>query len=429
MESYMAMPSSIILAVLAADNNFANQVVLQMAKQVDPEAKRTLGIITKPDRCPAGSQLEASCIEHAQNLGVYLDLGWHVLRNRSFDDGSCQAEERNMREAEFFRRPTWAALPRDLLGVVTLRDKLRRILLQTLRRGLPKLVQEIQQRIFVCETKLRLLGQPKVSEMEQRMQLTTISQNLRQLLEAGISGNYLSDLSNSPAIHGSSDKRLRAGLQKLLAEFAKEMRETGHTFALSEQDPASSTLSIDFASGATPPTGGPIKATRQQILLAIDAWISANQGCELPGLCPPSIVADVFKTLSGPWQTIAKRYTSRCYSMVTRFFTEMLEEAAPSHVADAVMQRYAEDALETLSKQLDDKIEELLRPYRRGHLITANQVRLLSMVGAGVEVCHSELQSQQGHSGSGETVRQASRAETVLSYASAYYDVSPPVLR
>lgn len=80
-ESCMAVPSSIILAVLAADNNFANQIVLQLAKVADPECRRTLGIVTKPDRLAIGPPSEASCLDYIQNKHIYLDLGWHALIN------------------------------------------------------------------------------------------------------------------------------------------------------------------------------------------------------------------------------------------------------------------------------------------------------------------------------------------------------------
>jgi hypothetical protein len=39
---------------------YANQPVLNLVRQYDPKGERTLGIITKPDRLPAGSETESS---------------------------------------------------------------------------------------------------------------------------------------------------------------------------------------------------------------------------------------------------------------------------------------------------------------------------------------------------------------------------------
>jgi hypothetical protein len=46
--SYMKQRRSIILAVISADNAFANQPVTKFARQIDPSETRTLGLISKP---------------------------------------------------------------------------------------------------------------------------------------------------------------------------------------------------------------------------------------------------------------------------------------------------------------------------------------------------------------------------------------------
>lgn len=82
--SYMKQRRSVILAVVAADNAFANQPVTKFARDIDPEGVRTLGLITKPDKIDRGSDNEEYYVELAQNLNVKLTLGWHVLRNKGF---------------------------------------------------------------------------------------------------------------------------------------------------------------------------------------------------------------------------------------------------------------------------------------------------------------------------------------------------------
>lgn len=55
---YMKQSRSIILAVIAANNDFANQSVTAFAREIDPEGNRTLGLITKPDLIDRGSASE-----------------------------------------------------------------------------------------------------------------------------------------------------------------------------------------------------------------------------------------------------------------------------------------------------------------------------------------------------------------------------------
>lgn len=92
--TYMSNSRSIILAVISAKNDFANQVVSSLAREFDPQGRRTLGIITKPDTLPPGSQNEAAFISLARNEQVPLQLGWHVVKNLDLDcdEGGKQIE-------------------------------------------------------------------------------------------------------------------------------------------------------------------------------------------------------------------------------------------------------------------------------------------------------------------------------------------------
>lgn len=55
---YMKQRRSIILAVISADNPFANQPVTKYTRDFDPSGTRTLGLITKPDKIDRGSDSE-----------------------------------------------------------------------------------------------------------------------------------------------------------------------------------------------------------------------------------------------------------------------------------------------------------------------------------------------------------------------------------
>ena len=101
---YMINPKSIILAVVSAKNDIANQIVLQKAREIDPEGLRTLGIITKPDQLYPSSHNEESFLELARNEQVKFKLGWHVVKNQDLSSGSYIAENRDTEEAEYVSR-------------------------------------------------------------------------------------------------------------------------------------------------------------------------------------------------------------------------------------------------------------------------------------------------------------------------------------
>ena len=73
--SYMANRRSIILAVVSAKNDYPNQIVLKMARDVDKRGHRTLGIITKPDTLPASSESEMAFANLARNQDIEFRLG------------------------------------------------------------------------------------------------------------------------------------------------------------------------------------------------------------------------------------------------------------------------------------------------------------------------------------------------------------------
>jgi GTP-binding protein EngB required for normal cell division len=64
--SYMKQRRSIILAVVSADNPFANQPVTKFARDIDPAGARTLGLITKPDKIEKGGESEKYFVDLAQ---------------------------------------------------------------------------------------------------------------------------------------------------------------------------------------------------------------------------------------------------------------------------------------------------------------------------------------------------------------------------
>ena len=80
-EDYIKEKRTIVLAVVSAKNDYANQIVLEKARDLGA-TDRTLGVITKPDTLVPGSENEKNWIDLAQNKDVYFGLGWHMLRNR-----------------------------------------------------------------------------------------------------------------------------------------------------------------------------------------------------------------------------------------------------------------------------------------------------------------------------------------------------------
>ena len=101
-ESYMKSERSIILAVVSAMNEFANQIVLTKAREVDQDGERTIGIITKPDTLRDGTTLERDFLALARNEDIKLERGWHVVKNLDLGAGEGETKDRVSEKSLFF---------------------------------------------------------------------------------------------------------------------------------------------------------------------------------------------------------------------------------------------------------------------------------------------------------------------------------------
>jgi GTPase SAR1 family protein len=99
-ERYITESRTIVLPIISAKNDYANQIILDHVRRVDPCGSRTLGIITKPDDLPCDSESEKSFISLARNEEkvVTFKLGWHVLKNRAFNEREYTFGQRNISE-------------------------------------------------------------------------------------------------------------------------------------------------------------------------------------------------------------------------------------------------------------------------------------------------------------------------------------------
>ncbi|OBT59999.1 hypothetical protein VE03_10544, partial [Pseudogymnoascus sp. 23342-1-I1] len=174
-DNYIQSPRTICLAVVAATNDAANQPILRKVRLVDPKGDRILGIITKPDRLPRGSGSESKFLELARNEDVFFKLGWHVLKNRSFEEANSSLEERNASEARYFRTSSFNTLAKENVGIDSLRARLSLLLFEHVKQELPKLRQDLEDALLEAQEELELLGARRSKATECKAYLARLS--------------------------------------------------------------------------------------------------------------------------------------------------------------------------------------------------------------------------------------------------------------
>ncbi|KAJ5982387.1 hypothetical protein N7451_012487 [Penicillium sp. IBT 35674x] len=145
-KDYMTNKRTIILAVMDARNNLANQEVFSMTRAADPAGKRTVGIVTKCDALQAGD--EAGVLRIAKNEVEHLTHEWFAVRNRSTQEikEGVSIEGRHQREQAFFSTiQPWTGLRKDRVDIKALKSFLGHLLYDHIRSEFPAVVADIEK--------------------------------------------------------------------------------------------------------------------------------------------------------------------------------------------------------------------------------------------------------------------------------------------
>ncbi|OJD16084.1 hypothetical protein AJ78_03717 [Emergomyces pasteurianus Ep9510] len=355
--SYMSNPRSIILAVVSAKNDYANQVVLKLARDVDPNGIRTLGVITKPDTLPVGSESEGAFVALARNEDVYFRLGWHVLKNRDYETRHCSADARDLAETQFFSSGVWSNLPPGSVGIVTLRKRLSQVLLDQIGNELPHLAAEIESSIEHCRVELSRLGESRGTVDEQRLYLLRIGQSFQSTVKAAKDGSYADEIFGDSRTADGYCMRFRAVIQNLNLEFADTMRRAGQDRKIVDD--------------ATPEAGEESRTvTRTEYLNDIRELIKRSRGRELPGMYNPLIVGELFYEQSTPWERLARKHIDLVWRSSVAFLDLLVGELADVDTAEALRREVIHPAMGVLRQGLNSKLKKIITPFQTVHAIT-----------------------------------------------------------
>lgn len=229
---YLQSPRSIILAVVSAKNDSGNQIILNKARNVDPDGRRTLGIITKPDTLTAGSKDEQEFIALAKNETVKFHLKWHVVRNLDLEKEKDNLATRDEKEAQFFSDSNFSSLDHREIGIGPLRSRLSKVLFDQIRTELPRLVEDISAKISTTKEAQTKLGPSRASVEEQRSFLLTVSESFHRICGDAVRGHYEDGFFQ---VDTNPERRLWANVMNKHLEFADEIRKYGKTWTIVDE--------------------------------------------------------------------------------------------------------------------------------------------------------------------------------------------------
>ncbi|KAF8141396.1 Dynamin central region-domain-containing protein [Boletus edulis] len=153
---YISTPNSVILAVSPANVDLANSDSLKLARSVDPQGRRTIGVLTKLDLMDAGT----NALDILTGRVYPLKLGFIGVVNRSQQD---IISEKSMvdaldSEAEFFKNHAAYRNIAHKNGTKYLARTLNQVLINHIREKLPDMKARLNTLMGQAQQELNSFG-------------------------------------------------------------------------------------------------------------------------------------------------------------------------------------------------------------------------------------------------------------------------------
>lgn len=381
-KEYMEQKSSIILAVVSANNLPIMQQVIEEIDGHDEDRHRTLGIITKPDKLDKGSEDEdvyLQLLKNARDSLHYLTHGWHVLRNRA-EHEARGFSSRDKTESELFQSDPWDSVPKENKGIASLRDKLSCMLLRHIERSLPRVRKHIEQNIKDRERILRALGEERCNESDWRGYLEKVARRFTGLAEQAVEGSYTDDEFFGDICPGTEpegdrgQKNLRAHVRRLNRTFVAVMHKKGAKRVIQWRDKADEE---PWVSVSVPPeleklaarydVNDPVPITQDELEQDIRKWAAVFLGREFPGSYNTKLALKLFESQAKPWESIGTRHIDLVMEAAESF-----ANAALSHVMgddekgrNRIVTAFVTPFFQEKRRDLENKLQELLPRYNK----------------------------------------------------------------
>ncbi|KAA1467036.1 P-loop containing nucleoside triphosphate hydrolase protein [Dentipellis sp. KUC8613] len=160
--------NSLILVVVPMSDDLDNQRALTLSRNADPEGKRTIGVITKPDVVGKGSKSRDLYLSVIEGHSRTLLHGYFCTRQPDDDDregGLTHAEAREI-EAHYFatERPWCDSQHKHRFGIKNLVATLSPLLEKIIRISLPTLREETAKQLEQCRAELKALPEVVTTE-------------------------------------------------------------------------------------------------------------------------------------------------------------------------------------------------------------------------------------------------------------------------
>ncbi|CAE6484420.1 unnamed protein product [Rhizoctonia solani] len=198
---YISKPNAIVLAVSAATTDLANSDGLKLAREVDPEGTRTIGVLTKIDLMDPGTDV----VDVLAGRVIPLRLGYVPVVNRGqrdIEQSKAIAAALEHERSFFENHPSYKGKS-QYCGTPFLARKLNMILMHHIRATLPDIKARIQQQLQKYNAELQTLGGPMGDSNSSGVVLNVITEftsEFRTMIDGNTNDLSLNELSGGARI-------------------------------------------------------------------------------------------------------------------------------------------------------------------------------------------------------------------------------------
>ncbi|KAG6862119.1 hypothetical protein C0995_005931 [Termitomyces sp. Mi166 len=312
----------LILVALPMTDDIENQKALRLARQEDPDGRRTIGVMTKPDMLTSGStkarELWLDIIEGRRHPLVH---GYYCTRQP--DDAeranNITSEGARAAESKFFSTtaPWSTSKHKDRFGTIHLISSLSKLLVGIINDTLPRIMSEAASKLVLCIQELTAL--PKEIERDPANYmlklLTSFCDDVHRAVHSGLDVNQLVHLSTE------AFREYKVSIRKTAPNFIPVVSHDSVTSS------ASSTKVDELAEG-------PIFYLNDMHVSIYRGWLyppvslasyssffPSSITRELPNNVPFSAKVDLITKFQAGWESA----TESCLAVVRKHVQNMLE--------------------------------------------------------------------------------------------------------
>ncbi|KAF9650942.1 hypothetical protein BDM02DRAFT_1001795 [Thelephora ganbajun] len=330
---YISRDSCLILLTIACECDFMTQQSYQLAQKYDPTGARTIGVLTKPDRCPAGS--EGRWLDFVRGKrNPILKNGWFVVKRPDTPgllSGITWEAAQSQEEKYFSTTQPWctASMYRSNYGSQNLVGSLSVLLCEVIKRRLPELRHEL--RSLLVSTRASLTQLPE----QTRNYVAKASKMIGDFL-----GAVEKHLEGAPGRDG-----LHQSIRQSFREFTAAIRASAPDF---RPYPSSVQNSFNGTGAILPYPDFVVKEDKIIYLDEVKDLANVTRSRELPDHCPFQLLEDFANRFVGEWETPADVLLDKIFDTLR------------AHLDKIISQHFPDDMYPVLSKDVKLIVRDIL---------------------------------------------------------------------